>query len=86
MSLVWRILLGLALAALGSSMVIRTLWFKNFLGYVDWAERHLGGGGTNLLIKFIGIIFAFVGILVATGLWGSFLEATLGSIFPRQAL
>jgi hypothetical protein len=83
MNVVLRILIGLALTALGASMVIRTRWYLDFLGGIEWAEAKLGGGGSNLMYKVIGLVFCFIGIIVTTNLWNWFLQATLGSVLPH---
>ncbi len=83
MGIFLRILIGLAITAIGAFMVIRTTKFVDFFGAIEWAEAKLGGGGTYLLYKVMGIIAAFIGIIVATNLWDWFLQVTLGSLFPR---
>lgn len=83
MTFIWHLLLGIAIAGLGTAIVIRTRDFVDFFGYSDWAEQKLGGGGTFLLYKVVGIFFCFIGIMLATNLWGWFLQITLGSIIPR---
>lgn len=82
MELVLRILLGLVIVAVGVFFVIRTRNIVDFFGSVDFAEKYLGGGGTNLFYKLLGIVFCLVGFLVATNLWSAFMQATLGSLFP----
>jgi hypothetical protein len=81
-----RLLVGLAFIGVGAMMVIRTRGFVDFFGYSDWAEQKLGGGGTYLLYKVVGIFFCFIGIMLATNLWDWFLQITLGSIIPRSSL
>lgn len=81
MGLILRILLGLVIAALGAIMVIRTRIFLDFFGPMPWAEAKLGGGGSNLMYKIIGLTAIFIGFMVATNLWRAFLEATLGALF-----
>jgi hypothetical protein len=81
MGLFLRILIGLAIAAVGTYMVIKTRKLLEFFGPIEWADRNLGGGGSNLLYKLIGILACFIGFMVATNLWGAFLQATLGSLF-----
>lgn len=78
-----RVLVGLGITTVGAFIVIRTRAFADFFGSIEWAEAKLGGGGTYLLYKVIGIIAAFIGIIVATNLWDWFLEVTLGSLFPQ---
>ena len=82
MGLILRVLLGLVIVVVGAFFVIRTRTIVDFFGSVDFAERYLGGGGTNLFYKLLGIVFCLVGFLVATNLWSAFLQATLGSLFP----
>lgn len=83
MSTVLRILIGLGLVGFGAFMVIRTATIVAFFGVVDWAEAKLGGGGTNLFYKLIGIVLCIVGFIVATNMWNAFLQATIGSILPK---
>lgn len=82
MGFILRVLLGLGIAAVGTFFVIRTRSVYDFFGSVDFAERYLGGGGTTLFYKLLGIVFCLLGFLVATNMWNAFLQATLGSLFP----
>ncbi len=75
-----RILIGFAIMGAGVFTVIRTRSVLGFFGPIEWAERKLGGGGSNLLLKLIGIAFCFIGMIVAFNLWNAFLEATIGGI------
>lgn len=81
-----NILIGLALVAIGFVFVWKTRKFIEFFGSIPYADAKLGGGGTSLAYKFIGIFLIFIGFLWATNLWTAFLEATLGGIFPKQPL
>lgn len=83
MNTVLRILIGLALTGGGAFMVIRTRAIIDFFGPMDWAEAKLGGGGSVLMYKVIGMILCVVGIIVTTNLWDWFLRATLGSLLPN---
>jgi hypothetical protein len=78
-----RIVLGLGITGIGSFIVIKTRSFMDFFGYIDWAEQKLGGGGTVLVYKTLGILFCFIGFVVATDLWDEFLRATLGALLPQ---
>ncbi len=82
--IITRILIGLALVIGGFIIVWKTRKFIDAFGGIPWADQHLGGGGTALMYKFIGIVLILVGFMWATNLWTSFLDATLGSIFPKQ--
>ena len=85
MGFIIRLVIGLGIAALGSIMVIKTHLVIDFFGSVDWAEQKLGGGGTNLFYKGLGLLIVFVGFLVATNMWDNFLQATLGSLLPTSS-
>ena len=54
-------LLGMAL---GLVIVIYTTTIVKIFGHLDWAERYLGGGGTYLAWKLIGLA-CIVGSFVA---------------------
>ncbi|MFZ2804183.1 MAG: hypothetical protein WA001_03095 [Patescibacteria group bacterium] len=84
MAIFIRILIGLVLIAIGFVIVWKTRKFIETFGPIDWADRHLGGGGTSLMYKTIGIIIIFLGFIYATNLWTAFLQATLGNLFPKQ--
>lgn len=80
-----NILIGILLIIIGFLIVWKSRKFIDFFGTIDWAEVKLGGGGTNLMYKLVGIISILVGFIWATGMWNAFLNATLGGIlFPGQ--
>ena len=83
MNIFLRVLIGLAIVGGGVFLVLKTEIILGFFGTVDWAERKLGGGGSRLFYKLLGILICFIGFMVATNLWNAFLEATLGSIVPK---
>jgi hypothetical protein len=76
-----RIIIGLLMVGAGFLVVWKTRNIEDMFGPIDWAEAKLGGGGTNMMYKFIGVVVIFVGFMVMTNLWNAFLEATLGSLF-----
>jgi len=86
MSLIVRIIIGVVVAAIGFVFVWKTRKFMEIFGSIDWADQKLGGGGTLLVYKCIGLLMIFVGFMVATDLWNAFLGATLGSVFPKQSI
>lgn len=79
MSLIFQILIGIVIAAVGAFFVIKTPIILDFFGGVDWAERHLGG--SRLFYKLLGIVLILLGLIVATNMWDALLNATLGSFF-----
>jgi hypothetical protein len=81
--MITRILIGLALVAVGFILVWKTRRFIETFGSIPWADQKLGGGGTSLMYKFIGIVIILLGFLWATNLWNAFLEATLGTFLPQ---
>lgn len=85
MGFILRLVIGLGIAGLGAAIVIKTNMVIDWFGSVDWAEQKLGGGGTNLFYKAIGLLLVFIGFLVATNLWDSFLQSTLGSLLPTPS-
>ena len=50
-----KYILGILAIALGAAMVIKTQWFVENFGHSAWAEAKLGGGGTRLMYKIMGI-------------------------------
>jgi hypothetical protein len=82
MGIFLRILIGLAIAAGGAFMTIRTRMILDFFGPVGWIEQKVGYGSSGLFYKLLGITFSLIGFLVATDLWSAFLQATLGGLFP----
>jgi hypothetical protein len=85
--MIWRILLGIFLVAIGSVMVIKSEAIYNFFGPVQWAENKLGAdGGSRLFYKLIGIAIILLGFIVATGLWFDILNGLAGMVglAPKQ--
>ncbi len=83
--MITRIIIGLVLVAIGFVFVWKTRKFIETFGTIAWADAKLGGGGTNIMYKTIGLILILVGFLWATDMWTAFLNATLGAaLFPQQ--
>lgn len=76
-----RILLGIIIAVVGWLMVWKTEWFQAMLGYIAWAEEHLGGGGTRLFYKLLGTAIIILGFIVATNLFDTIVGGFIRSIF-----
>lgn len=63
-----QIFSGILITALGVAMLIKTEWFLQTFGRIDWFDEKLGSdGGTRLGYKLMGGIALFVGIIMATG-------------------
>jgi len=81
-----RIVGGLAAVGVGVLFVIKSEWFLNNFGTIEWAEQHLGtSGGTRMFYKLIGLGIIFIGLLAATGMIGGFLTGTVGRLFAPPA-
>ncbi len=76
-----RTLIGLAITALGLSMAWKTEWYLRILGRVPWAETHLGGGGTRVFYKLMGMAIMVIGFIVVTNLWDNFMTWLVGGLF-----
>lgn len=70
-----QIILGLIITAIGALIVIKSETMLNACGRIAWFEERFGmEGGSRLGYKLIGLLVAFIGILMATGLIGGFIE------------
>ena len=81
MSIIFRIIGGGALIAVGIHMVVKTDKYLSFFGRVAWAEQHLGlEGGSRLFYKLLGLGAALIGIAIITGLSGAIFMGTVGHL------
>ncbi|HBL39994.1 TPA: hypothetical protein DDZ10_05020 [Candidatus Uhrbacteria bacterium] len=80
--MIWRVLLGLLVIIVGFFMVWKTVVFQDFFGVNAWAERKFGSGGTNTFYKLLGVLVAFLGMLIATNLISEVMQSLVG-IFVR---
>ena len=76
-----RIVQGLILIVVGALITIYSEKIFNAFGYLPFAEKWFGGGGTRLFYKLLGILVAFFGGLVMTNLTGPFLRWSIGWMF-----
>lgn len=74
-----RIIGGILIVGVGVIFVIRTEWFMQNIGRIQWAEEKLGD--SRLFYKLIGILIIFIGLMLATNLLGSILISTVGRLF-----
>ncbi len=63
-----RLIVGLGLAGVGIILLGKSYKIVQKIGYNDWAEEHLGGGGTYLLVKIIGILAILLAVLLIFGI------------------
>lgn len=72
---------GLIVVLIGCAMVIKTEWFLENFGRSEWAEEKLGGGGTRLMYKLLGILGIILSILGVTGALGEILISLFSTLF-----
>lgn len=77
-----RILLGFIIAGIGFLITWKSEWLLHNFGRVQWAEENLGGGGSRLFFKLLGIAIIFIGYAIITNLMTSILESFVG-LFVR---
>lgn len=70
---------------IGCTMVIKTEWWLENFGRSDWAEEKLGGGGTRLMYKLLGLLGIILAILGVTGALGEIITSVFSNLFggPR---
>jgi hypothetical protein len=78
------IVIGIILMVLGFCMVYYANWMYYNLGVVGFFEKYLGGGGTRLGYKLIGIFVLFIGALSTFGLLDDFVVWTLGPVLKTM--
>ncbi|MDD5251785.1 MAG: hypothetical protein PHT12_04090 [Patescibacteria group bacterium] len=77
-AIILRTIGGLVMAGVGVLLVLKSEWFYENFGAIEWAEQNLGSsGGSRLFYKLIGIGVIFIGFIVATGMFGGFIQGTL---------
>jgi len=76
-------LFALIVVLLGLVLVIKSEWFMNNFGRIAWAEEHLGGGGSRLMYKLIGLVFIFGAIFAVTGIMEDIVVGIFGGIVPN---
>ncbi len=76
--------IGVMIIAVGILMVLKTEWFLENFGTIEWAEANLGtSGGSRLMYKLIGTFGIFIGFLLITNMFGGFVMGTIGKLFIR---
>ena len=72
-----QIIVGIIGIPLGFVMLKYTVQIKDFVGSIDWAEKHLGSGGTYTLLKIIAILVSLLSFLYMVGT----LQLMIGNFF-----
>jgi len=73
---------GFILFAIGPTLIIKTDWYLENIGRIDWAEQHLGGG-TRFFLKLLGLALIFFGLLMLFNLFGPLVMWIFGPLFPN---
>ena len=75
MKIISNLIFGIIILLMGSSLIIKTEWFLENFGRIEFFEAKFGtAGGSRLGYKLVGIIILFIGLLVATGQIGGFVN------------
>ncbi len=70
-----QIILGVFITAAGIGLVVKTEWFLENFGRIEWFEQKLGSeGGSRLGYKLLGIIVLIFGIIMMTGSGDTFMS------------
>lgn len=79
-----KFLVLLILIAIGSLFILKTEAIERATGKIGWAERHLGGAGTNAFYKLLGVGLIILGFMYASGLiegiFGGFFRTVFGGL------
>jgi len=78
--MIWRILMGILIVAIGFLFVKKPEIPYDFIGPSQFAMKWLSGGNINFY-KFIGVLLCIVGLLVITGLYGNVINWGLNFIY-----
>ncbi len=76
-----QIFSGLLLLTVGVILVIKTEWFLNNFGRIEWFDANLGSeGGSRLGYKLVGIVLIVLGLILTTGSGDNFMEWLLAPL------
>lgn len=78
-----RILVGLAVTAVGVMCSYKTEWILTAVGPVEWAERTFGPGGSRTFWKLSGVLICMIGFSILTNLFDGFMGGLVGGLFGR---
>ena len=72
---------GVLAMVVGAIVVIKSEWFLDNFGSISWAENHLGGGGSRLAYKLMGLILVAGSLMIMTGVMQAIILNVFGSLF-----
>ncbi len=76
-----NIIIGALIMVGGVFFTIKSEWFYQNFGSISFMDKYFGSeGGSRLGYKMIGVIMAFIGMLIFTNMIGGFLSWLLGPI------
>lgn len=75
--MIQRLFWGFIGIALGVFMIAKNRQIVNFIGRNAWAEKNLGGTGTNRLYKIIAIVIILISFLYIWGILDKVIAAVL---------
>lgn len=76
-----HIIIGALVIVGGALISIKSEWFLASFGSINFMDRNFGAeGGSRLGYKLLGIIIAFIGMLIFTNMIGGFLQWLLGPL------
>jgi hypothetical protein len=79
------IIIGIILTVIGALFVIKTEWFLQNFGSIEFFDKNLGSsGGSRLGWKLLGLISIVIGILMMTGSGGQFWGWVLSPLIKTQ--
>jgi len=79
-----HIFVGLIIFIVGALIAIKSSKILDMFGRIGFFEKYLGTeGGSRLGYKLVGILFAFIGMLIMTNMISGFLEWVLAPLLKH---
>jgi hypothetical protein len=79
-----QVVIGILMVVAGFCMVYYANWLYNNIGAVAFFEKYLGGGGTGLGYKLIGMFVMFIGALTTFDLIDKFIFWVLAPVIKMM--
>lgn len=77
-----RFIWGIIGIVVGFCLIKYSFQITNIFGHIDWAEQHIGGGGTYGLYKLVGVAVIIFALLYMFGNVG-FITGPLSPLFGK---